>query len=245
MLNSNLYPTGAGNLPTILDLLLPGIDPNDPNKTMHSAMLVLMAVSKVKVGDMTPGDNVPGILELGQPEQYDMNSTSVGQSNDFLMNAESSTFLSDWALTYLRRVLSFFENLPEPRGKNEKTGGKVEESTITFLCASVDELCRATAPEVFPTILDYFKTYICENFRFNMVKTVGLVASSLARGFGDRVTFRTLYPLCDQKIRAELEAGASSTYTMSTSSPKNSDLKLHWFMSILIGATTSSGLAVS
>ncbi|KAH9822994.1 hypothetical protein DFH28DRAFT_1216660 [Melampsora americana] len=246
MLNSNQYPIGARNLPTILDLLLPGIDPNDPTKTMHSAMLVLVAVSKIKISDMTTLDEAQGMIDLDRPtsENADVDMSMQPSDEQSSMPPESSTFLSDWALTYFRRVMSFFENLPEPRGLREKTGGKVEESTISFLCASFDELCKATSPELFPAMLDYFKTYICENVRFNMLKIVGLISSSLARGFADEKTFQTLYPLCDRKIRGELEAGASSTYTMSTSSHKSSDLELHWFLSILIGATTNSGPAL-
>ncbi|KAG0143125.1 hypothetical protein CROQUDRAFT_673152 [Cronartium quercuum f. sp. fusiforme G11] len=239
MLNSTLYPSGARNLPTILDLLLPGIDPSDPSKTMHSAMLVLLALSKIKISNTMPSDNAQGILNLERPAIDDAEPSA--QQDIPFDETEPSTFLSDWALTYFRRVLSFFENLPEPHGTKEKTGGKVEESTISFLVASFDELCKATAPELFPTMLDFFKDYICDNIRFNMVKTVGLIASSLARGFADPVTIRTLYPLCDRKIKAELEAGASSIHTMSTGTHKSSDLALHWFLTILIGITTSSG----
>ncbi|POV98026.1 hypothetical protein PSTT_14695, partial [Puccinia striiformis] len=195
---------------------LPGIDPNDPSKTMYTAMLVLQTVSKIKISDIkVSNDNMQGINDLGheQHEIEDLSQFNPSQPDNGLIVLESESFWSEWALTYFQRVMSFFENLPEPKGKQEKTGGKLEESTINFLCASFDEL------------------------------SIGLVSSSLARGISDSATFKSIYPLC-ARIRAELTAGAASVHTMSTNSPAGSDLRLHWFFSILIGVSNHAGLAI-
>ncbi|POW12958.1 hypothetical protein PSHT_07915 [Puccinia striiformis] len=226
---------------------LPGIDPNDPSKTMYTAMLVLQTVSKIKISDIkVSNDNMQGINDLGheQHEIKDLSQFNPSQPDNGLIVLESESFWSEWALTYFQRVMSFFENLPEPKGKQEKTGGKLEESTINFLCASFDELCKSISDELGPKMIEYFKSYISDNVRSNMVKAIGLVSSSLARGISDSATFKSIYPLCDARIRAELTAGAASVHTMSTNSPAGSDLRLHWFFSILIGVSNHAGLAI-
>ncbi|CAH7687375.1 hypothetical protein PPACK8108_LOCUS22155 [Phakopsora pachyrhizi] len=241
MLKKQSYPAGAANLPTILDLLLPGIDPNDPSKTMYSSMLISKILSRIKLSDVTLDSSTQVMVEL-EPSIPTLDTTwgsSIVENGTAVV--ESTSFLLDWTLTYFKRVMSFFENLPEPQGKQEKTGGKVEENTISCLCASFEELCKAVSPEFFLPMIEYFKTYICDNFRFNMVKTVGLIASSLSKGFADPITFRTIYPLCDSKIRAELEAGAASIPSMSTGAPLGSDLKLHWLFSVLVGVSAKCG----
>jgi proteasome activator subunit 4 len=246
MLNVQSFRHVAGSLPTILDLLLPGIDPNDPSKTMHTAMLVLQTVSKIKISNITVTSDVQVMLDPEQdhPDIADSSQFNPSQPDSGLIVLESETFFADWALTYFQRVMGFFENLPEPQGKQEKTGGKLEESTINFLCASFDELCKAVSPELGSKMVDYFKSYISDNVRSNMVKAVELVSGSLSRGIQGGITFQSIYPLCDARIRAELEAGVASAPTMSTNSPSGPDLRLHWFMSIIVGICNNAGLAV-
>ncbi|KAA1108304.1 hypothetical protein PGT21_007552 [Puccinia graminis f. sp. tritici] len=247
MLNVQSFRNVTSSLPIILDLLLPGIDPNDPSKTMYTAMLVLQTVSKIKISEITAISGAQGMSDPEQsehPEHEDLSQFNPSQPDDGMIVLESESFLSEWALTYFQRVMSFFENLPEPQGKQEKTGGKLEENTINFLSASFDELCKSISPELSPMMVDYFKTYVSDNVRSNMVKAVGLVASSLSRGISGSVTFESIYPLCDARIRAELEAGAASVHTMSTNSPNGSDLRLHWFFSIIIGISNNAGLAI-
>ncbi|PLW40659.1 hypothetical protein PCANC_01611 [Puccinia coronata f. sp. avenae] len=246
MLNVQSFRHVAGSLPTILDLLLPGIDPNDPSKTMHTAMLVLQTVSKIKISNITVTSDVQVMLDPEQdhPDIADSSQFNPSQPDSGLIVLESETFFADWALTYFQRVMGFFENLPEPQGKQEKTGGKLEESTINFLCASFDELCKAVSPELGSKMVDYFKSYISDNVRSNMVKAVELVSGSLSRGIQGGITFQSIYPLCDARIRAELEAGVASAPTMSTNSPSGPDLRLHWFMSIIVGICNNAGLAI-
>ncbi|OAV88857.1 hypothetical protein PTTG_08821 [Puccinia triticina 1-1 BBBD Race 1] len=237
MLSVQSFRNVAGSLPAILDLLLPGIDPNDASKTMYTAMLVLQTVSKIKISEST----VMSDPEQEQIEIGDLSQFNPSQPDNGTIVLESESFLSDWALTYFQRVMSVFENLPEPQGKQEKTGGKLEENTINFLSASFDELCKAVSPELGLKMVDYFKSYVSDNVRSNMVKAVGLIAGSLTRGISGAATFKSIYPLCDTRIRAELEAGAASVHTMSTNSPTGSDLRLHWFFSIIIGISNNSG----
>jgi len=47
--------------------------------------------------------------------------------------------------------------------------------------------------------------------------------------------FARLFPVCKQRITAELKAGASSLRTQTTSIPLASDATLHWWQAILYG----------
>lgn len=58
-------------------------------------------------------------------------------------------------------------------------------------------------------------------------------------------TFAKLFPICRQRILAELKAGASSMRTQTTSIPVASDAALHWWQSILYGTLVPGRFVVS
>lgn len=57
--------------------------------------------------------------------------------------------------------------------------------------------------------------------------------------------FAKLFPVCKQRIAAEIMGGASSMRTQTTSIPRASDAALHWWQSILYGMLIPGRLDVS
>lgn len=81
----------------------------------------------------------------------------------------------------------------------------------------------------FKLVLKLVYDYATSNARSNSVRAFGNLVSSLARA-NPTDTFAKFIPYCTEKIRIELEHGASSTRTTSTHEAVPSDTTLHWSM---------------
>jgi proteasome activator subunit 4 len=96
---------------------------------------------------------------------------------------------------------------------------------------------------LFDTALDIFFTHVANSPRSNSGKAVGHLTSCFARANPEK-TLAKFLPLCVRNIRVELEHGASSVRTTSTTVPFEGDTTLHWYCLLLIGALTQGGPAL-
>jgi hypothetical protein len=154
MISRHVYPPGAKHLVPLLDLCIPGLDVNDPMKTLTTSMFISEAISTVKIDDLTrpelqqksrrgsmisyhedghdiedDGDNadVPVIIEDGDGKTPQLSQAQ----EDELVRASTAAF-PDWVAKFFKAVLAVLDNLPEP-GKYGRTGGKTEEAMIAHL----------------------------------------------------------------------------------------------------------------
>lgn len=75
----------------------------------------------------------------------------------------------------------------------------------------------------------------------NAVRAAGLLCDSVAAA-NPKKAAKHFIPLCIEKIKTELEHGASSTMTNSASStPIQSDSTLHWYQNILFHVVSMMG----
>jgi proteasome activator subunit 4 len=157
MVSRQTYPPGAKHLVPLLDLCIPGLDVNDPVKTMSTCMFIIQAIVTVKIDDLTRPDaqeksrrgSVISYQEAGQEglddredahvaivvdgENGEMPQLSPAQENQLVR--ESTAGFPDWVEKFFKAVLALFDNLPEP-GKSGRPGGKLEESMTSSLNVS-------------------------------------------------------------------------------------------------------------
>lgn len=133
----------------IFQLLLPGIDLNDPGKTGLSCMAISNIVDFIRLGDIsevdgtdtTPGSRslrkaprVPVADDPNDPVQQELEDVSPEELDDRLRF--STSVFRDWVPEFLGRVLLLFSNLPEEGGKAGKAGGKSEQLTLQSVLVS-------------------------------------------------------------------------------------------------------------
>ncbi|GAA5990324.1 hypothetical protein JCM11641_006250, partial [Rhodosporidiobolus odoratus] len=249
------YPSGAKHLLPLLELCLPGLDVNDPIKTMSTGMFVLQACSQVIIDDLTRpelsvretngeagmdvdvegGSGVPRI-ELDGDDDLKLRR----QEEDEAVRTMTAGF-PDWVSNFFRGILAVFESLPEP-GKGNRNGGKQEDQMTQTLIAACDFLCGQLSPYLFDLALDIVQREVTSNIRSNSSRVVSQLVSCFARS-DSKKTLAKFFDLCDMNIRAELESGAGSTRSTRTDNPIESDTTLHWWTGLLTGAVTNAGEA--
>lgn len=256
MISRTNYPGGAKNLVPLLELCLPGLDVNDPIKTMSTAMFIVQAVTSVMIDDLTrpevqDSDSMEVDLEAPPPEivldDFGAEDQNEGEPKLSKREEDDATRLStagfpDWVSSFFRAVMVLFEALPEP-GKGNRTGGKMEDQMTQTLIAACDFVCAQLSPPLFDLALDIVFRHLSTSVRSNSARMASQLVSCFARANSPKTLAKFLKP-CAIAIRVEIEGGASSTRTTSTNTPIESDTTLHWWIGLLTGAVTVAGEAI-
>lgn len=260
------YPAGAKHLVPLLELCLPGLDVNDPIKTMSSAMFVIQAITSVMIDDLTR----PEAQDTEAAFDEDMSGPTLmledgeepklSKVEEDRAVRDSTAGFPDWVANFFRQVLVVFEALPEP-GKNNRNGGKIEDQMTQTLIvryillqdvrtwadfltqAACDFVCAQLSPSLFDLALDIVFKQVTSSIRSNSARVVSQLTSCFARADSAKTLIKFL-PICTVNIRLEIEQGASSVRTTSSNTPIESDVTLHWWIGLLTGAVTNAGAEV-
>ncbi|KAI0374438.1 hypothetical protein BV20DRAFT_1049238 [Pilatotrama ljubarskyi] len=251
MVCRHVYYPGAKHLIPILDLLLPGIDLNDPPKTFCTTSFISEVAQYIKFGELTNyevpmGDGVDltqrtskelPVLEIEQfPDGVEPGSEErlSKEDEDALLRDSAGTF-ADWVASFLRRVILLFENLPE-EGPNGTAGGATEVQLVDAVSGAFSQICVHLSEPLYDMVLGLVYDYATQNVRSNAVRAIHQLVECVANADPVKTLDRFL-PFCARSIRTELEHGASSLrITSSRSTPLPSDATLHWNLAILRGA---------
>ncbi|SNX83239.1 related to BLM10 - proteasome activator subunit [Melanopsichium pennsylvanicum] len=245
-----LYRAGGKHLVPLLQLCIPGIDLNDPMKTMSTCMFVLLSTLSIRIDDLTRPEAyaddeqsfeaIPDqpALKVDAPETSAAAAaeeviTASPEQEDYELRISTADFEA-WISAFFQRVLSLFETLPE-EGKGGRTGGKSEEQVINMIMAASDGVCRAMSPYLLQKSFDKIADYCATTVSATSVRVIGSLVGCFARA-DSKMVLERLVLKCIANIRAEIANGASSTRTTSTSLPAPSDATLHWNLSVLTGA---------
>lgn len=238
LLSRSLYAAGAKHLAPLLHLCLPGIDMNDSMKTMSTCMFILSASISLIISDasMNMDDyNDETLIRV------DDESTSTLSAEDYAARL-STADLDAWSTEFIRRVLALFAALPE-EGKGGKIGEKNEEAVLNMLIATCDAFCSSLGEEAFLRCFNLVLDYVRTTTAANGVKVVGSLIGCFARA-NSKVVLQHIVPLSCERIKTELEHGASSIRTTTTSVPRPQDTALHWHINLLSNAIMFSGSAL-
>ncbi|EMD41612.1 hypothetical protein CERSUDRAFT_110183 [Gelatoporia subvermispora B] len=255
--SEKMWLGGQKHIVPLLELCIPGIDLNDPVKTVCAASFIASVVQFIKIGDLSMHTEVPLSSDAPAEEQMDVDddasnlpdATEAGtapvltRDEERALVRDSTAGFADWVTSLFRRVLALFENLPEEGGKKNTTGGKMEETVIKSLKNTMDLVCLHLSDPLFDLVLKLVFEYGTTNAKSNSVRAFGQLVSCLARVKPEK-TIDKFLPYCISQIKEELKHGASSIRTTSTHTAVPSDTTLHWNMSILRGCFGYAGQAV-
>ncbi|KAL6304169.1 ARM repeat-containing protein [Sparassis latifolia] len=259
LVSEKMWLGGQRHVVPLLELCIPGIDLNDPIKTLCATMFISSVVQHIKIADLSlqqagvplssdaPAEemmdvDMENLVQL--PEGIEAGTTPVLSKQDERALARDSTALfADWVTSLFRRVLALYENLPEEGGKRNTTGGKMEEGVLKSIKSALDMTCLHLSDPLFDLVLNLVYDYATTNAKSNAVRAFGQLVSCLAR-VKPLKTIEKFLPFCMAQIQDELKHGASSVRTTSTHTALPSDTTLHWNMSILRGCFGYGGGAL-
>ncbi|KAJ3146965.1 hypothetical protein HDU86_008326 [Geranomyces michiganensis] len=236
LFNRAHYPPGGTHLAALLDLVIPGIDVNDPSKTLNTLMFIRHAFSCVPIIDLTKS---PAPILVS-----DCRSEEDGEEERAAANEEcrlGTAAFAGWIERFLERVFAVIENLPQEHGQI-KGKRSTETSVIILIQYTLDLLTQQTSPEIEAMALRKVKNFVTENVIPNATKAVGAICA--VTGMPAR-RLATFVPLCHDQIISELQHGAAANATTSSSFPFGfaamSDARLHWYQCILLNVVQQSG----
>ncbi|KAH8120571.1 ARM repeat-containing protein [Phellopilus nigrolimitatus] len=269
LVSRDIYYPGAKHIIQILDLLIPGIDLNDPSKTLCTTAFLVEISQYIKFGDLTTAENEPKTAtDTESPEEsrqmgfetpsetgptvmfIDTNDTTDPGRDRELTNAEEDALLrestadfADWISNFIRRVILLLENLPEEGTDGTLRGGESEVQVIDAVAGACSQICVHLSDPLFDLVLNMVFDYASTNVRSNAVRAIHQLVECMANSDPAK-TLAKFMPYCTRNIRVELEHGASSLRTTTTKNPLPSDATLHWNLAILRGAMHNDGKAV-
>ncbi|KAI0308000.1 hypothetical protein B0F90DRAFT_1813347 [Multifurca ochricompacta] len=250
LVSREVYYPGAKHLVPILQLLIPGIDLNDPSKTLCTTTFLIEISQYIKFGDLTsrsitmsadvdsstPANvDIPNgfsIAPLGDEhiEAELIDGPSLSKDEEDALLRESTAGFPDWIASFIRRVILLFDNLPE------EAGGATEVQLVDAVTNACSQICIHLSDSLFDLVLNMIFDYASTNVRPNAVRAVHQLVECVANAHPAK-TLAKFVPFCIHNIEVELENGASSTRTTSTfSTPLPSDATFHWNLAVLRGA---------
>ncbi|KAH9487094.1 Proteasome activator complex subunit 4 [Psilocybe cubensis] len=254
LVNEHVWLGGQKHIVPLLELCIPGIDLNDPVKTVCATMFILSVVQHIKIGDLSQSgfsfsddgptddmdvddvDHLPEGTEPGDTPQ-------LSRAEERSLVRDSTANFADWVVSLFRRVFALYENLPEEGGRKNTTGGKQEESVLKSIKSMMDVVCLQLSDQLFDLVLNLVYDYATTNAKSNAVRAFGQLIACLARVRPEK-TMAKFLPHCISQIEEELKHGASSIRTTSTHAAVPSDTTLHWNMAILRGCLGYGGAAL-
>lgn len=109
---------------------------------------------------------------------------------------------------------------------------------VDSVCGAFSQICVHLSEPLYDMVLNMVFDYASGNVRTNAVRAIHSLVECVANA-NQAKTLAKFVPYCDRNIRAELEHGASSLRTTSSSSvPLPSDATLHWSRSIRLWKLT-------
>lgn len=258
IVSRSVYYGGAKHLVPILQLLIPGIDLNDPAKTLCTTAFLVEISQYIKIGDLTDFEDSSDSDSDGTSSSAptfrlpaltleDLDNNSVGESplsrkeeNSLLRDSTGS--FPDWVASFIRRVIQLLENLPE-EGPSGSRAATTEVQVIDAVTGACSQICVHLSEPLFDLVLNMVYDYASTNVRANAVRAIHQLVECVANA--DPVkTLAKFFPFCEANIKIELENGASSVRTTSSSTPLPSDATLHWSLAILRGSVYNDGKVV-
>ncbi|KAJ8084329.1 Proteasome activator BLM10 [Marasmius tenuissimus] len=248
----SIWLGGQKHVVPLLELCIPGIDVNDPAKTLCASMFIVGVVQNIRVGDLSIHQSGVPITEdgIGQmdvdqdntqlPSGTESGMPALSKEDERALVRDSTAVFADWVTSLFRRVLALYENLPEEGGRRNTTGGKIEEGLLSSIKNMMDVVCLHLSDQLFDLVLRLVYDYATTNAKANAVKAFGQLVACLARVNPEKTINRFL-PYCISQIEEELKHGASSVRTTSSHVAAASDTTLHWNLSILKGCLGFGG----
>ncbi|OAD04967.1 hypothetical protein MUCCIDRAFT_139775 [Mucor lusitanicus CBS 277.49] len=226
------YPAGGKHLLPLLHLSIPGIDMNDPSKTLGSFFFISIALMSVPIIDMSQQQD--GYYPT---EEFidDPHAELSRETEDYLVKATTGEF-EEWLAKFMRRVFTIFENLPQ---ENRKMQGRsssnptIETAITQTLLHACDTIFGQLSDDLYDLVLRMMVEFISDRVLPNAVRAVGLLCEAIAKA-NPKKAAKAFIPLCIANIQVELEHGAASTVTHAASSNLiQSDSTFHWYQNIL------------
>lgn len=244
------------HITTMLGLALPGIDANDLDKTLYTLSYIQSVCYSIPLHDLTRDRaDVSGSMiamewitsEVARMEEEGVNvkldyQESLSDTDEELILRSSTAALSEFLSSFLGKVFTLLENLPDA---SKPRTGSPEENIVNTLPAAFMPLLASLSSDLYELALNKIADFVSNHVVHQARDAMAFICSSLVK-INPEKALKRLVPDLVQSIRTEIdENGAASTPTRNTGSdvlPR--DRGLAWSVSMLSMSVVHVGDAV-
>jgi proteasome activator subunit 4 len=228
------YPQGGKHVLPLLNLTLPGIDINDPQKSIISLYFASYLFLSIPLIDSTKSDEETDWGAISG----DLSIPRDLEQENLLCKANTSGY-EEWIAQYLNRSFSLFENMPE---KENSPSDLSDSGLVLLFIASLDVICNQMSSELYEFTLETILRRAKE-VNSNAIDQIGELCGTISRA-NPSLALSKFIPLCIKHIYLELEhgAGTSSTTYFMTNPP--SDFTMNWYQNILSQILPGNGTEI-
>jgi proteasome activator subunit 4 len=179
-------------------------------------------------------------LESAQGNTEINYDNELSEADEAMILRSSTTGLNDFLISFLGRVFTLLENLPDA---SRVRSGSPEETVVNHLPAAFTPLLAALSPELYDVALDKIANFLTNHVIHQAREAVAFICNSLVK-INPEKALKRLLPHLFAGIRTEIEdIGAGSTRTTGAEVLPR-DRALVWNLTILSMSIVHVGDAV-
>ncbi|KAJ3354573.1 hypothetical protein HDU83_005024 [Entophlyctis luteolus] len=228
LVTHSTFPSGSKHLVPLLSLALPGIDMNDPMKTVSTLIFISNAFMVVPIVDLS---------------KYSRSNQSETNVDTILSTAQ----FADWVLLFLDKIYSLLQNLPQIHGVTANT--TMETMLTSIATHSLQIAFQQMDPEIHALALGSLAKFVLNTTIPSATKSIGRIVA-ISGGARPDLKLKYLLRPVAEKIRAELSnpGGIAKSSLANVSFPFSfasmSDSEFHWSQYIFLNTIVNSESAI-
>lgn len=241
------------HITALLGLALPGIDANDLEKTLYTLSFFQNVCYNIPFYDLTKGrDDVDGSMLAMQWVQGEMekmeaegtdvqlNYSALDDHEEELVLASSTTGFGEFVISFLGRVFTLLENLPDV---TRLRTGSPEENIVNTLPAAFMPLLSSLSPELYDIVLNKIADFVANHVIHQARDAMAFICNCLCKVNPQKALARFV-PVLISAIRTEIDENGAGSTRSAASDVLPRDRGLVWNISMLSMCVVHVGDAV-
>ncbi|VEU23207.1 DEKNAAC104326 [Brettanomyces naardenensis] len=249
-------PVYRVHIPRLLSMLVPGVDSNDPQKTILTISLVKLVATVVPFVDLTEGMGDGGMLAMDFTSQHlsyleAKFYESSPKRQDFIMDSgelpDHFVYDKEFELEALKSATSSFPEFIRQfcdgcfkyleYSPNVEGDDGIETRASVLIAYAMDSLMESLNDDMFTIVADKFYEYITNNVKHLVALVFSNIAELIIRR-DPKTQLPRFYNFLISQIRAEMSEGAGTSRAQEV---LGKDARLIWYLKLLCGTCLGAG----
>jgi len=241
------------HITALLGLALPGIDANDLEKTLYTLSFFANVCYNIPFEDLSDGrEDIQGNLlamqwittEMERMEQegagVELNYAAMDDKEEEMILASSTAGLGEFVTSFLGRVFTLLENLPDAaRLRN----GSPEENIVNTLPAAFMPLLSSLSADLYDLALNKIVDFVANHVIHQSRDAMAFVCNCLCKVNPEKALDKFI-PVLISAIRTEIDENGAGSTRNAASDVLPRDRGLVWNISMLSMCVVHVGSAV-
>ena len=241
------------HITALLGLALPGIDANDLEKTLYTLSFIANVCYNIPFEDLSQGrDEVQGNMlamqwitgELEKMEQdgasVELNYAALDEKEEELILASSTAGFGEFVTSFLGRVFTLLENLPDA---TRIRSGSPEENIVNTLPAAFMPLLSSLSPELYDMALNKIVDFVSSHVIHQSRDAMAFICNCLCKVNPEKALAKFV-PVLVRAIRMEIDENGAGSTRNAASDVLPRDRGLVWNISMLSMCIVHVGSAI-